>query len=48
MLYRGANLVPIAVLQSCLSVFSPNVNINATSAKSIIVAVDTHNFPIGF
>ena len=45
MLYRGANLVPIAVPRFCLSIFFPNVNMlifNTTSAKSIMVSVETY------
>ena len=45
MLYRGANLVPIAVPRFCLSIFFPNVNMLifvTTSAKSIMVSVDTY------
>ena len=45
MLYRVANLVPIAVPRFCLSSFFPNVNMLifvTTSAKSIMVSVDTY------
>ena len=45
MLYRVANLLPIAVPRFCLSVFFPNVNVsfyNITSAKSIMVSVETY------
>ena len=45
MLYRGANLVPIAVPRFCLSIFFSNVNMlifNTTSAKSIMVSVETY------
>ena len=45
MLYRGTNLVPIAVPRFCLSIFFPNVSMlifNATSAKSIMVPVETY------
>ena len=45
MLYRGANLVPVAVSRFYLSVFLQNVNMlffNTTLAKSVIVSVEEY------
>ena len=51
MLHGSANFVPQAVHRFCSTVFFPNVNIlffNTTSAKSIMVSIETYNFFSGF